>query len=244
MTQEPPTTAIESPSGTDSESLPPWPVRGRALAELFGAYLALVAVGLGIGWLLLGPMAGTALLDFDDDVAAWLATNRTPALDELTDLGSALADTFNIVGALVVLMIAFTWSWKRWRESLTLGFALALEALVFLTVSLSIGRDRPPVEQLDISPATASFPSGHTGAAFAFYITLALIVFWNTKKTLPRLGALLGAIILPSSVGVSRLYRGMHYLTDVVIGAGLGIACVAIAAYIVKRAITRTENSQ
>lgn len=218
-----------------------WPLDGPAYKQLAGFYVLLVAIGIAIGWILVGPLQGSSIASLDSAVALQLEARRTPMLDALTDIGSALAGTSNVVAALVILMAGMAWYWRRWRESLTLGIALALEALVFVTVSWTVGRERPPVEQLDISPPTASFPSGHTGAAFSLYFALALILFWNTDNLLARAAATIGACLLPISVAVSRLYRGMHYLTDVVVGAGLGVACLFIAAGVVTRATARTD---
>jgi membrane-associated phospholipid phosphatase len=221
-----------------------WPLDWRAGGEMLVAYLVLVGIGFALAWLILETLSGTALTNFDNDAAIWYEAGRSAALDGWTELGSALAGTFNVIGALVVLMAGFVWYWRRWREALTLGLALALEASVFLTVSLTVGRDRPPVEQLDVSPPTASFPSGHTGAAFALYIGLAVIVFWNTDSRLIRAIAVAGAIILPVAVAISRLYRGMHFITDVAAGAVLGILCVVAAIGIVSRAIAREQTGE
>lgn len=229
----------EAGEGAGRPSLPPWPLRGQALLEIAAAYAGLVAFGLIIGWLLLGPLSGSGLAATDHTVARWWDGIRAQQWDGLTDLGSAFSDTATIIVALVVLMTSFVWFWRRWREALTLGVALLLEASVFLTVSLTVGRERPPVEQLDVVPPTASFPSGHTGAAFAFYTALAVIVFWRTTKPLPRAMAIAGAAILPPIVAISRMYRGMHFLSDIVVGALLGLLCVLISIAIVGRAIRR-----
>lgn len=216
-----------------------WPIRSRAAAQIFVTFLALVTAGLSAGWLILGPLAGSWLAEWDRGLAVWLADRRNPTLDTLTDLGSGFSDTVSIIVGLVVLMVAMTMAWRRWRESLTLGVALGLEASVFVVVSTIVGRDRPPVEQLDPSPPTASFPSGHTGAAFAFYIGIGLIVYWTTHKRLPRAAATLVAAVIPILVAISRMYRGMHFMTDVLFGAALGTACIVAAAVIVDRATSR-----
>lgn len=216
-----------------------WPIRGLALAHFAIAYAALVVAGLALGWLIMGPIAESRLGNFDTNVSVWLEAQRSPVWDAVSRVADSFADTVHVVLAIVILATGFAWIWRRWRESLILVFGLALEALVFLTVSLTVGRDRPPVEQMDVSPPTASFPSGHTGAAFTLYGILALIVFWNTRRTLPRSLAVAGAVIIPVSVAWARLYRGMHYLSDVVVGAGLGIACIFVAVTLVDGAIER-----
>lgn len=221
----------------DSDLFARWPIGSDTWARFGVAYLLLVVAGLGLGSLVTGPLADTALGRFDTEFSIWLEANRTPFWDEASRVADSFADTVHVLLAITVLASAFAWLWRRWRESLALVFGLALEALVFLTVSLIVGRDRPPVEQMDISPPTASFPSGHTGAAFTLYGIVALIVLWNTRRPLPRLLAIAAAIVIPMSVAMARLYRGMHFLSDVVVGAGLGIACIAVAVTLVDRAI-------
>ena len=197
-----------------------------------------------MGWILLGPLTSTGIDEWDESVALWWDGLRTDRWNGLTDWGSGFSDTAVIVGLLLLLVPFLAWLWKRWREALTLALALALESSVFLTVSLMTGRDRPPIEQLDASPPTASFPSGHTGAAFAFYYTILLIVYWNTENPLFRSLAFIAALLIPVLVALSRMYRGMHYITDVVVGAILGLICVPIAAWIVHRAIARRHQRE
>jgi membrane-associated phospholipid phosphatase len=225
-----------------STSLEPWPLRGRALGEILATYAVLTLVGLALGWLLLSLLGETSIANWDRSLAIWFAEQRTNTLNTLSNMASALSDTTTIVVGLLVMVPTFTWTWKRWRESLTLAVALILESTVVLTVTA--GRDRPPVEQLDASPPTASFPSGHTGAAFAFYWALALIVYWNTENRALRTAATVVALVVPVLVALSRMYRGMHYLTDVLVGGALGVTCTLLAAWLVTRAVDRRSAKE
>jgi len=237
----PPMTSASVDRDDSSQLWAAWPLQGRELMELALAYVTLVTMGLGAGWTLLGPLSDTPLARFDLVVASWFATVRSRSLDVWTDVGSAFTDTINVIIFLTILVVAMTWYRRRWRESLTLGLGVGLEALVFVVVSLVLGRDRPPVTQLDPSPPTASFPSGHVGAAFALYVGLALIVFWNTERRLWRTLAVAVAAVVPLAVALSRMYRGMHFLTDVIGGAVLGLLCLVTAAFVVRRGVARRE---
>lgn len=235
----------ETTAETD-ESLPglsAFPIRSWALGRFLGAYLVLVVIGLGLGALLVHSPAGDPIEEVDVDIATGIASDRTAELTEWSARGSEFGGTVPVVSAVILFAVAFYFGFRRWRESATVASALSLEALVFVTVSTIIGRDRPPVEQLDASPPTASFPSGHTGAATALYLTLAAVVWWNVENRVVRAIVAGLAVLLPVFVAASRMYRGMHFLTDVVVGMLLGAAAAWAAIRIVSEAIERRRTS-
>jgi diacylglycerol kinase family enzyme/membrane-associated phospholipid phosphatase len=81
-------------------------------------------------------------------------------------------------------------------------------------------RHVPAVRQLRIQPATTSFPSGHAASAAAFTVAVA--------SELPKAGPPVGA--MAASVAYSRVYVGVHYPLDVVVGAGLGAGIAFVLA--------------
>ena len=127
----------------------------------------------------------------------------------------------NLAGP-ILLGSLFAWRWRRWNESALLAGALVLEVSVFIVSSFVVGRDRPPVRPLDSVPPTSSYPSGHTAAAVAFYGALAIIVWWHVRKPAIRALVMTIAVVMPFVVGLSRMYRGMHHLSDVVVGMIIG----------------------
>ncbi len=220
----------DSRSGDTDRSFGPWPLRGRGLAVIAAAFAVLVAFGWVVGTIVTS-LASTSVGEFDRSVSRWFAAQRTDTLDLLSDIGSGFSDTLTVVVALVILVAVFLAVWRRWPEALMLVVALGLEVTTFVTIAFLVGRDRPPVEQLDPSPPTASFPSGHTAAAVALYLGLALIVTWNTENRLVRGMAWTVGILAPVAVALSRMYRGMHFITDVTAGALLGLVCLGVAVW-------------
>jgi len=76
--------------------------------------------------------------------------------------------------------------------------------------------------RLDEAAPTSSFPSGHAGAAVALYGGLAVVAGLAAAPAVVRLLSTMIAVLLPLAVGLSRMYRGMHHLTDVLGGLALG----------------------
>lgn len=101
-------------------------------------------------------------------------------------------------------------------------------------VTTVVGRDRPDVARLDASPVGSSFPSGHTAAAAA-YVAIAVVVFWHTRKRWVRVLVVFLAAVVPVIVELSRMYRGMHFLSDTLAGAVLGGAAVVLTAVVLTR---------
>lgn len=192
----------------------------------------MTAVVIGLGLLITGPLADGGLVAWDERVPKVWEDARTSQWNGWTELTTALSDTIVViavasaVGSLLLLT-------RRWASALLLATALALEVSSFVVTTLFVARDRPEVKQLDASPPTSSFPSGHTAAAVALYVTIAIIVMWNTNsRTLRVLGWLLPVVAVPV-VAASRLYRGMHHPTDLMAGLIVGGCCVLIAYFAV-----------
>jgi undecaprenyl-diphosphatase len=195
--------------------------------RLLGGGVALYALLAVTGLILTGPLAGSALVRGDHRVSRWFLEHRTGALNAATHAGTMLSDTTTAIVLTAVLVVAFRAGLRRWREALTVLTAISGELFIFLLVTATVHRPRPDVIRLDAAPPTSSFPSGHTGAAVALYVTLA-VVLWRLARTARRALAVAArvvavlACVVPEIVGVSRVYRGMHYPSDVVTGALAG----------------------
>ena len=198
----------------------------------------LILLGLGLTHL---SDAGV-LRRWDRSVDQWLFGHRTGGLDTLTRFGSGVANTQTAIAVGVVAFLLLRWWLGRWYESWVLALALVGELVVFLAVTAAVHRPRPDVPRLDEAPATSSFPSGHTGAAVALYGCLAVLLLRYGNSRLGVLAAvLLGPV--PVAVAASRLYRGMHYPTDVLAGAlGGGIWLLVVLRVLLPRPTRRASQ--
>jgi len=198
-------------------------------------YAAFTAVWFTIGWTLTHPLKHSALMRRDQAISEWFVPRRTPRLNSLTYVGSMMSDTVVKIIVTAIVAIVMLIVWKRWLEPLMVVMPLILEALTFITVTTLVKRPRPDVPRLESSPVGSSFPSGHVGAAVA-YSAIAVVIFWHTRRVWIRVITVTVAVIVPVCVGLSRMYRGMHFFTDVVAGGLLGGACVIASAVVLRHA--------
>ncbi|HEY3764531.1 MAG TPA: phosphatase PAP2 family protein [Gaiellales bacterium] len=163
----------------------------------------------------------------DRHAVEWLADRHwpvvTPIMKGLTDIG-AHAIVWLVLGAAFAL-------WQR-RLLVLVVLALAEEVSSFADGVLkdAIGRVRPPLADPRVHPSIPvphdpSMPSGHAMMAFTGAVLLAAVM--------PRLRWPL--LVLAAAIGLSRVYLGVHYPSDVVVGAALGAALGAGAVLVLRR---------
>jgi membrane-associated phospholipid phosphatase len=191
------------------------------------------AIVVGLGLLLAGPLAG--LKEREDAVNEWFVDQRTATLNTLTEVWGVMGTTETIIGICLVVSGLVWWRTGQWWYAAVPAIAVAVQAAVFMLAALVVSAERPDVEQLDHAPPTSSFPSGHSGASIALYLSLALMA-QRIERTWLRVIVTVVLFVLPLLVVYSRLYRGMHYPSDVVVGVLNGLVCVVIGWYWLRRA--------
>ena len=156
--------------------------------------------------------------------------------------GAFLAITILILIALISYHKDLFLLFKKTRKvGITAGVSLALEAiLINLTIKKLVGRTRPyvvneAIEYITKRPSDNSFPSGHTGCVFA----VASVLFFMMPK---KVG--IPAMVIASLVGISRLYVGVHYPTDIIGGFIIGMFTGFIAKLIVEKISVKCKSSE
>jgi membrane-associated phospholipid phosphatase len=199
------------------------------LAAAVLIWLVLVVIGhlLGHQW------KDSALVRWDASVDRNLAAHRRDPWTEITHLATFLAETITVIAVGLVAFVLLRLGFKRWREPLFLAISVIGEVTIFVSTTLLVDRDRPPVKHLDGAPPTSSFPSGHTAASVALYGGLAVLAWRAGAAVWLRTLATAAAVLVPIVVAVSRMYRGMHYPTDVIAGALLACCWLAVVSTVV-----------
>lgn len=175
----------------------------------------------------------TFFLRGDLDLSQFLKDSHPPAwLDSLFRYGTYLGDSTLFLAIIPLISIAL------WRiHSLHLGkvfliFAVASSFACEGTKFL-VSRPRPDVSMIRVEklPSSPSFPSGHTMVATTVYGGLAVLLPMCLTAQKFRKFLVCTLILLPIFVGLSRIYLGVHYLSDVLAGWLGGGAFIPLMAW-------------
>ena len=215
-----------------------------ALAKPFAPRLlaAVVALGAAVwGFLFLTDAVGEgATAAFDRALILMLRQSVDPNLlrgpawlhetaRDITALGG-----FTVLALVTIAAFAVMIVYRRRRQAIVFGVTAVVAQVLAEAIKHIVGRPRPAfVAHYDLI-ASASFPSGHAMMAPAIYFTLAAIVAAGELRPAARVLLMMGSAALVTAIGVSRVYLGVHWPTDVIAGWTLGSA-VALIAWIALR---------
>jgi undecaprenyl-diphosphatase len=195
-------------------------VAGLALVTLAAAGFALIARAVVEG----------QTQQFDNAILRWMGTHGTPFLDvwtlELTALGARI-----VVYMVVLVASAFLWQSRHHYSAVMLWVAVIGAGLINSVLKISFNRPRP-----DVFPwrtqhvGLASFPSGHAMTSIVVYGTLAFLIARLAPTKWQRRLVWTVAMLVVVTVGLSRLYLGVHYPSDVLAGFIIGGAWAIICA--------------
>ena len=171
----------------------------------------------------------------DEQALVWIARHvRCGLLDPFMKVYTQLGNTGMLFIALGLILLLF-------RPTRKAGFSALCAMLIGLvvvnfTIKPLIARERPWLvirDFVNLVPEKDpnSFPSGHTNAAFAF----ALAVCMSAPRRWMKIAAVCAGLVM----GLSRLYVGVHFPSDVLAGALIGSLCGLAGAWIVKMAWER-----
>ncbi len=215
----------------------PWP-----FAALVGC--ALLYVGALVSGLAEDVLEREEIVVADGRLVYWLAAQRTAA-------GIALAKAVSVAGnwETVVILLPLL-GLLLWRKHLR-AFATILlacigsEAVVYFG-KLALNRPRPPAVLSAVHELDASFPSGHANISVAFYALGFYLLGRSAHSRGLRCLWYILAVAVPLLIGSSRLYLGVHYLSDVLAGWCVGLwwslLALGIAGFLRRRSALRSRE--
>lgn len=204
---------------------------------------ALVALGVAIMLFALiaaDVVSGGAGTLIDARLSIWLHTHTTARLTTFFVLISKLHSNLYIG---IVTALICTYLWTKNLRYWVLFLLLSVFGGMLLNVGLKELFVRPRPSFADTIPRlhTFSFPSGHTMLASVFYGSLCVLLVSRTQSWILRALAIVVALLMIALVGLSRMYLGVHYLTDVMGAIVEGSAWLATSFLIV--ALVRKQGT-
>ena len=221
-----------------------------AVLLLGGRWSKVYAIGMLVA---LAAAAGFGVLAHEVTVGSWGEWNRhvhdamragaTPAWDRavggLTHLGTAW-----FVVPLSAALLALYAARKRYLDAATFLAALLGCGVLELVLKAAFAHPRPdPTPGID-TPSGYSFPSGHAVRAVGLYGTVAAILLAHGPRVPWRWAAAVGLLLLAGFVGWSRVYLGVHWLTDVIGGALAATTWVSVCLVVRWNVRARAERRE
>jgi len=164
---------------------------------------------------------------FNDALYAPIAERITPTLTTISTVIGSLTHWYSYAPIILLLLIIPR---TRMKIGLPIGITVGISAILGPIILKNIfAIERPDVNQL-ISPGGFGYPSGHSMNAVVFFGMCTLMVLrYATKKWL-KIAFTVFAVLSILAVGLSRVYLGVHVVTDVIGGylAGIVVLCAAI----------------
>ncbi|MEY2422149.1 MAG: hypothetical protein QOI95_2216 [Acidimicrobiaceae bacterium] len=204
--------------------------------------VAIVLVTVPFATLVFQVLAKGPLTRLDGSVANrlndWVHNSPTVVrvLDVITNIGKPIT-LFVLVTAAVIYLL---WR-RRIRLALYLVVTSVVGGLIDTAVKVLVNRPRPVVDHPIASALGKSFPSGHAMSSTVTYGALALVFLPVLPRRWRPVG-LCGVVLLVLAIGTSRLFLGVHFVSDVVGGFVLGLAW--LAASTAAFSIWRTEEGK
>jgi membrane-associated phospholipid phosphatase len=238
-TRWPSVEAPRVPPATIGEEVRRHPEAAQALEEhaeptvLTGVALTVAAGvvvlgGLAVGVLLVMVRREVGFARWDLSAASWGAKHATEVSSEFLRNVSMIGGT---AGILVIVLVTAVLEYRRIPSRAIIAFLIAVavgQNLLANGIKVFVDRARPDLSQLT-GFSGSSFPSGHSTAAAAVLAGVALVV---SRRRSPRVRAVIAgaAAGLAAAVATTRVFLGVHWLTDVMAGLALGWAWFALCS--------------
>lgn len=205
----------------------------RRIIKYFGGWLAAgllaaIAALMFFGWLAEEVFEGDTK-NFDDSIRNYFQQFASPPL-------TAAMKFFSFIGSplflgLLGLAVIITFLIMRWKRGLILFLiTIAGEIILDLTLKGFFKRARPEPFFNYPLPSSFSFPSGHALGSFCFFGILAWLITARLENKLLKIVIWTAAAFLIIAIGISRIYLGVHYPSDILAGYTAGLVWVMVVA--------------
>ena len=198
--------------------------------SLFLGLAAAIGTLIFFGWLAGEALEGDAR-DFDEATRAAVHQLASPLLTTIMRGLSVVGST--LVLSIGTICVVALFAKRKWgREAKLFAITMIGSGLLNTTLKLAFKRERPE-PFFDLSPPeTYSFPSGHSLNSAVFFGALAAILTARIKSRRARLITWIVATTMFLSIGLSRIYLGVHHTTDVIAGFAAALIWILVVRFV------------
>ena len=203
------------------------------LPYLITVIIALIVVVGGINAFieLTETLKTEVLANYDSAITDYVISYRSPTLTSYFKFVTNVGDTYGYLIVLGVFLVVSLLVFKRWKYVAQATLVLALATVSNMILKRFIDRARPGIEHL-VSVETLSYPSGHAMSAMAFYGFLIFLVTKFKIQKIIKYVLIIVLVLLILSIGISRIYLGVHFPSDVAGGFIAGFIWVVFCVLI------------
>ncbi len=201
-----------------------------ALATSMSGIAAFVVVNVAAAAVVFDDVADRdGLEDLDQPVLEAAVESRTPFWDQAITVYSYAGGPVVAIAATFLAVVSLSLLWRTWTPFLLMLVAGGGSLAMSMSSKRLIARDRP-AQELSVTPVepSFSFPSGHALNATIIAGVLAYLLVSRTRSGRVALVAVPLALIHTLLMGLSRVYLGAHWLTDVVVAWPMSFAWLAV----------------
>jgi membrane-associated phospholipid phosphatase len=217
------------------------PLGSLGITTLISAIIC-VLLTLGFGWLARGVFADR-FVAIDNGVITWLHNYWGAATDTVMLFFTTIGESW-VLGPLIALAAYPLIRYRRWIDAAGLVLAGLGAGLLNQLLKNIFERARPDLFDGPIQLTNYSFPSGHAMGSIAVYGMLAFVGARLTHHILLRYAMVLVAALTVMLIGLSRIYFGVHYPTDVIGGYLAGASWLALTILTVLAAEDHAKRRQ
>jgi membrane-associated phospholipid phosphatase len=193
------------------------PIGSYAPILLVVAVGSIAAVGAGYLFIQLSEnitLAASAVYRVDQAIHTWFGHEHQPALTVLFDTATTIGGTVGL-GAITVMVAATLLVMKERASAIFVAVTVGVGALLNLGLKMIFARTRPDLANALVAARWFSFPSGHAMDSFLTFGTLAYLVLRQSWRWAAKSACLAIALTMVVLIGMSRVYLGVHWASDI-----------------------------
>lgn len=195
--------------------------------RLLIAFMLCIGFGVAFGYIA-SAIGNESIASFDTAIIGFVQGLETPWLTTVMKFFTWIGSGYVVV-PIAVIGFSVLYFALHYRQQAFLLIVVIAGSVIFNTILKNyFKRERPEIYRI-LDANGFSFPSGHSMMAFALYAIIAYIAWRNVKTMTSRVALLLFTAFMIIIIGVSRIYLGVHYPSDIIGGFTVSALWVTIA---------------